>query len=76
VTTQPRRASGRCTDSGPFTLSKDYLVICGRAFARSMDSPSATPESPLDSSNYIIAKLLCPVHRSLMQVPTIGIFCL
>ena len=54
-----------------------YLVICGRASARPMESPSASLESPLDSSKHIIARLLCPVQHSLMQedagVPAIGI---
>jgi hypothetical protein len=67
VTTQPRRVSGRCTDSGPSTFLTDYLVICGRASARSMDSASATLESPLDSSKHIIAQLLCPVQRPWTQ---------
>lgn len=49
-----------------YTCSTDYLVICGRAFARSVDSASATLESPLDSSKHIIAQLLCPMQRSLM----------
>ncbi len=40
VKTQPPRVSGRFTDSGPFTFSTDYLVICGRASARSMESAS------------------------------------
>jgi hypothetical protein len=48
-------------------FSKDYLVICGRASARSMESVSATLESPLDSSKNIIAKLRCAVQRFLMQ---------
>ena len=56
----------RCTDSEASMSSKDYLVICGRAFARSMESASATLESPLDSSKHIIAQLLCPVQRSLI----------
>jgi len=47
--------------------STDYLVICGRAFARPMDAAGATLESPLDSSKHIIAQLLCPVQHSLMQ---------
>ena len=29
-----------------------------------MEYPSATLESPLDSSKHIIAQLLCPVQRS------------
>src|SRR5271168_2378699 len=29
VKTQQRRVNRRCTDSGPCTFSKDYLVICG-----------------------------------------------
>ncbi len=33
-------------DSGPSTFLTDYLVICGRASVRSMDSASATLESP------------------------------
>src|SRR5437868_4330751 len=33
-------------------FSTDYLVICGRASARSIDPACATLESPLDSSNY------------------------
>jgi hypothetical protein len=46
---------------------KDYLVICGRAFARPMESARATLESPVDSSKHIIAQLLCFVQRSLTQ---------
>ena len=38
--------------------STDYLVICGRAFARLMDAAGATLESPLDNSKHIIAQLL------------------
>jgi hypothetical protein len=45
----------------------DYLVICGRASARPMDAACATLESPLDSSIYIIAQLVCPAQRSLVQ---------
>ena len=52
--------------SGPSMFSTDYLVICGRAFARSMYAASATLESPLDSSKHIIAQLLCGMQRSLM----------
>jgi len=52
ATTQPRRVSGRCTDSGPSMFSTDYLVICGRASACSMDSACATLEAPLDSSSH------------------------
>ena len=37
---------GRCTVSGLSTFSTDYLVICGRAFARPMDAASATLEVP------------------------------
>jgi hypothetical protein len=48
-------------------FSTDYLVICGQAFARPMDSASATLESPLDSSKHIIAQPLCPVQHCLMQ---------
>jgi hypothetical protein len=33
----------------------------------SMYAASATLESPLDSSKYIIAQLVCPEQRSLMQ---------
>src|SRR5258708_37380374 len=65
--TQPRRVSGRCTYSGPSTFLTDYLVICGRASARSMDPASDTLKSPLDSSKHIIAQLLRPIQRSLMQ---------
>jgi hypothetical protein len=32
-----------------------------------MESASATLRKPLDSSKHIIAQLLCPVQRSLMQ---------
>ena len=32
-----------------------------------MSSASVTLGSPLDSSKHIIAQLLCPVQRSLMQ---------
>ena len=60
----PRRLSARCTVSGACMCSTDYLVICGRASARSMDSASATLESPLDSSKHIIAQLLCRVQHS------------
>jgi hypothetical protein len=67
VKTQQRRVNGRCTDSGPSTFSTDYLVICGRASARSLDAENATLESPLDSAKRIIAQLLCPVQRSLTQ---------
>jgi len=57
-------------------FSTDYLVICGRAFARSMESASATSERPLDGSKHIIAQFLCPVQCSLMaRVPTIGSLC-
>jgi len=45
----------------------DYLVICGRASVHSMYAASATLESPLDSSKYIIAQLVSPAQRSLMQ---------
>jgi hypothetical protein len=44
----------------------DYLVICARAFARPMESASATLESPLDSGKHIIAQPLA-VQRSLMH---------
>jgi hypothetical protein len=47
-------------------FSTDYLVICGRASARSMESASATSERPLDGSKHIIAQFLCPVQCSLM----------
>jgi len=40
-------------------LSRDLR----RAPARSIDSTSATLERPLDSSNHIIAQLLCPAQR-------------
>jgi hypothetical protein len=46
---------------------KDYLMICGRAFVRSMESATASLESPLDSSKHIIAQVLCPAQRFLMQ---------
>jgi hypothetical protein len=49
------------------TSLKDYLVICGRAFARSMEFARATLESPLDSSKHIIAQVLCPAQRFLRQ---------
>jgi len=48
-------------------FSTDYLVIYGRASARPMDAACATLESLLDSSKYIIAQLLRPAQRSLMQ---------
>jgi hypothetical protein len=48
-------------------FSTDYLVICGRASARSLDAASAPSDSPLDSSKHIIAQLLGPAQRSLMQ---------
>ena len=54
-------------DSEPSMCSTDYLVICGRASARSMYPASATLESPLDSSKHIIAQLLCGMRRSLME---------
>src|SRR5208282_1861629 len=38
VMTQQPKVTGRCTDSGPSIFSKDYLVICGRPFAHSMES--------------------------------------
>jgi hypothetical protein len=44
-------------------LSRDLR----RAFARSMQSASATLESPLESSKHIIAQLLRTVQCSLMQ---------
>lgn len=62
--TQQQRDTGRCTDSGPSMFSTDYLVICGRASVHSMDPASATLESPLDSSKYIIAQLVCPAQCS------------
>jgi N-terminal domain of anti-restriction factor ArdC len=58
-----RRVVGFCSAY----VSKDYLVICGRAFARSMASARATLESPLNSSKHIIAQVLCPAQRFLMQ---------
>jgi len=48
-------------------FSTDYLVICGRASAHSLDAAGATLESLLDSSKHIIAQLLRPAQRSLMQ---------
>src|SRR5208282_4291899 len=42
VKTQQRKVSGHCTDSELSTFLTDYLVICGRASARSMDSACAT----------------------------------
>src|SRR5271165_3796262 len=63
VKTQQRRVNGRCTDSGPSMFSTDYLVICGRASACSIDPAGATLEAPLDSSRHIIAQLLCSVQR-------------
>jgi hypothetical protein len=56
------------TDAGQYTCSTDYLVICGRASVHSMYAASATLESPLDSSKYIIAQFVCPAQRSLMQM--------
>jgi hypothetical protein len=47
-----------------YMFSTDYLVICGRASARSMDPASATLESRLDSSKDIIPQILCPAQRS------------
>ncbi len=47
--------------------STDYLVICGRASARSMHAAGATLEGSFDSSNHIIAQLLCRVQRPLTQ---------
>jgi hypothetical protein len=37
-----------------------------------MYAESATLESPLDSSKYIIAQLVCPAQRSLMQEEQLG----
>jgi hypothetical protein len=64
---QQRRVRGHCTDSGLCTFSTDYLVICGRASARSMGAACATLESPLDSSKHIIAQVLRPTQRFLIQ---------
>jgi hypothetical protein len=76
VKTQQLRVSARCTDSGPSTFLKDYLVICGRASACPMESASATLEYNLDSSNHIITQILCPVQRIPdAGVPAIGKFC-
>jgi len=47
-------------------FSTDYLVIYGRAFARSVDAACANLES-LDSGKHIIAQLLCAAQRPLMQ---------
>jgi len=44
-------------DSEPSMFSTDYLVICGRASACSIDLACATLESPLDSSEHIIAQV-------------------
>jgi hypothetical protein len=56
--------------------STDYLVICGRAFARPIDPACATLESPLDSSKNIIAQPLRPVQRIHdAGRPAIGTFC-
>jgi hypothetical protein len=63
---QPRSFSERCTDSGPSTFLTDYLVIRGRVSARSTESARDTL-SPLHSSKYIVAELLCRVQRSPKQ---------
>jgi hypothetical protein len=60
-----RRHSSRSTSH--HSSSTDYLVICRQASARSMQSASATLETPLDSSKHIIAQLLCPVQGPLTQ---------
>jgi hypothetical protein len=57
------KQSNDSSASAPFTCSTDYLVICGRAFARPIDPACATLESPLDGSKNIIAQLLRPVQR-------------
>lgn len=59
------RARPRASGSRSSTSSKDYLVICGRACARSIDPARATLERSLDSSKHIIAQLRCTPQRSL-----------
>jgi hypothetical protein len=49
-------------------LRRIILVICGRAFVRSMESASATLESPLDSCKHIIAQ----VFRTVQCIPGAG----
>ena len=44
-------------------FSTYYLVICGRASARSLHAASATLESRLDSTKQIIPQILCPAQR-------------
>ncbi len=66
---QPRNAKQNPSfmASALHTCLTDYLVICGRAPACSMDPACATLESPLDSIKHIIARLRCTAQHSLMQ---------
>jgi len=56
-------ANPACTDSARSMFSTYYLVICGRASARSLHAASATLESRLDSTKQIIPQILCPAQR-------------
>ena len=58
----------------PCTFSTDYLVICGRALARSMESRGATLERPLDSSKHIMAQLLFPAQRRIRRAQPAATF--
>jgi hypothetical protein len=49
--------------SAAFLFGTDYLVICGRASTHSMYSAGATL-SPIHSSKYIVAQILCPAQRA------------
>lgn len=59
-TTQPMYVNRKHSFTGfvPCTFSTDYLVICGRASARSIDPASAALGRSLDSSTHIIAQIL------------------
>jgi hypothetical protein len=54
-TTDAKETQRTLYGSEAFMCSTDYLVICGRAFARPMDPACTHSKSPFDSSNYIIA---------------------
>ena len=56
-------------------FSKDYLVIRGRAFARSIDSASATLESPLSiaATHHRRTPLPCAMLPD-VGIPAVGIF--
>jgi hypothetical protein len=77
--TQQPKVSGRCTGSAPSTSSKDYLVICGRASACSMDAASrclnmtsiAASTSSLNFSSYALSDHFKSGQRlSLQNRPT------